>query len=165
MIQAESSSASPPETSTRSQTHSEKRESSEPLKNIIPMVIRKEGGSITRRGKLDTGSDFDIMSKEVLDALSMGMEDYQGDSIRGFGCKAPVVPLGKTKVEWHVYEKPKTYTTEFLVFSEEQTTDFDILLGWKTIEKGKFYLPNGTVMLTRSNLAVCPSHPSYKHHS
>ncbi|MCJ1370043.1 hypothetical protein MMC20_001255, partial [Loxospora ochrophaea] len=128
MIQAESSSASPPETSTRSQTHSEKRESSEPLKNIIPMVIRKEGGSITRRGKLDTGSDFDIMSKEVLDALSMGMEDYQGDSIRGFGCKAPVVPLGKTKVEWHVYEKPKTYTTEFLVFSEEQTTDFDILL-------------------------------------
>lgn len=100
---------------------------------------------ITRIAKLDTGSDVNIMSQKVFSALKMNMDAYEGPPIRGL--KEGIKPLGQVKVDWHVSQKTKTYTDEFVVLDDSSTKSFDILLGDPTIERVSFYKRNENVWI------------------
>lgn len=102
----------------------------------------------TRVAKLDTGASVDVMSKAVFSALGIEMEGYHGKPLRPLG-KSTIKPLGQVKVNWHVSQRTKTYTSKFVVLDDSLTEDFDVLLGDETIEKVGFYNRNHAVWILR----------------
>lgn len=98
--------------------------------------------------KLDTGSEFDVMSQDVYNVLDVKMDVYDGPPIKGFG-NTYTKPLGQVKVDWRVSQKYKTYITQFLVCDESVTEDFDVLLGDNTIKKVGFFKRNDAVWILK----------------
>ena len=97
-----------------------------------------------RIAKLDTASDIDVISEMVVTELGMSMESYSGPPCAPLG--GPLVhPIGEVELEWHAYQKTKTYTTRFAVLENDHSRYFDGLLGHKTIGKIGFYDRNKNV--------------------
>ena len=111
------------------------------------MIIPQPGGQIIRVCKLDTGSTVDVISQAVVSDLRMKVKPYNGPDIKPIG--KDIQPIGEITLDWHVYEKSKTYTTNFLVLDEEMSQDFDVLLGSKTIGRIGFYDKNEQIWFIR----------------
>lgn len=99
----------------------------------------------TRICKLDTGASVDLMSEAVFSSLGMSMDDWDGPPLRPFGKGDSIIPLGKVKVDWHVSQRRKTYTSDFAIFEHSLSNQFDGILGEETIEKVDFYQRNKNV--------------------
>lgn len=90
-----------------------------------------------RIAKLDTASDVNVISQNVVLELDIEMEPYSGPEVVPIG--KPVKPIGTVKLEWHIAKRKKTYTTDFLVFRADQAKSFDMLLSEAEIKKIGFY--------------------------
>ena len=118
------------------------------FKSIVKMVIHLPNERLgTRIGKLDTGSKFDVISEEVIDTLGIKMGPYLGPNLRPIG--PDVKPLGSIKLDWHVFQREKTYTTTFVVLNTNLSKGFDILLSEDTIGKVSFYNVNNSVWFSQ----------------
>lgn len=115
---------------------------------MVCLYIPDKGRFVARMAKLDTGSEVNVMSKAVYNVLDMKMEVYDGPPIKGFG-NTYTKPLGQVKVDWRVSRKYKTYTSQFVVFDDSLTEDFDVLLGDNTIKRVGFFKRNHAVWILR----------------
>ena len=98
--------------------------------------------------QLDTASDVDILSQDVVDNLGMKLEPYKDGDIHPLG--QPIQPLGQLTLDWHVQTKKKTYTTTFIVLDRQSTRGFDALIGITTLSKIGFYEKNNAVWYLNS---------------
>ncbi|KAI4230114.1 MAG: hypothetical protein LQ349_006297 [Xanthoria aureola] len=149
-------------TGVRSLSNGSERSNTSPqpkLANSFRMVIHLRGEGIAQRvACLDTASGFDAISDGVVDSLHLDTEEYIGE---------PAVPLGPTKnsympekqvtLDWHVATFHKTNTTTFVVFDEDHSHGFDILLGLATIGKLGFLTRNKKVYWVSAGREVCLS--------
>ncbi|KAI4262028.1 MAG: hypothetical protein L6R42_002783, partial [Xanthoria sp. 1 TBL-2021] len=105
---------------------------------------------------LDTCADIDVISHEVVESLKLETESYSGGAIKPFG---PITykPERQVTLDWHVATFYKTYRTTFVVFNEEHSDEFDILLGRDTIKKIKFYKKNRGIWWSSARGEVCLS--------
>lgn len=93
---------------------------------------------------LDGGSDFDVISQQVVNDLGLQSEEYTGEAARPVG-GASYNPEGYITLDWHVSGRVKTYKTKFTVFNTAYSEDFDVLLGRHTIKRIGFYKKNGDI--------------------
>lgn len=100
---------------------------------------------MTRICKLDTGASVDLMSETVFSSLGMSMDDWDGPPLRPLGDGDSIIPLGKVRVDWHVSQRDKTYTSDFAILEHSLSKQFDVILGEKTIQKVDFYQRNKNV--------------------
>ena len=109
-----------------------------------------------RIGKLDTASDVDAVSEDVVTSLGMTMGRYAGPPILPLG--PPIKPVGEIQLEWHIATREKTYTTRFAVLKNKHSRGFDVLLGRQTIKNIRFYDKNRNVWFsgTGSVILVTP---------
>lgn len=107
---------------------------------------------------LDTASDVDVISQDVVETLELETEIYPGGAIKPLG---PITnsykPERQVTLDWHVATRHKTYRTTFVVFDEEHSDEFDILLGRDTIERIGFYKRNRKIWLSSACGEVCLS--------
>ena len=116
---------------------------SETLKNQFKMVIHGEGRTNIRIARLDTGSEVNVLSEQVVIDLGLPRQKYRGASIQSLGVN--VDPVGVVTFEWHVLKRSKTYSTEFCVVDKDRSLKFDALISHKTIEDVGFYRVNTDV--------------------
>ena len=108
------------------------------FERVFYMAIHLNGGRIKQRVTcLDTGADVDVISHQVVEDLGLQPEKYTGNCIYPLG--GEYHPEGQVTLSWHVAGFFKTYTTPFLVFNDQYSKDFDVLLGRHTIKKIGFY--------------------------
>lgn len=103
----------------------------------------------TRICKLDTASAVDVMSEAVFSSLGMSKDDWDGPPLMPFGERDSIIPLGKVKVDWHVSQRPRTYTSDFAIVEHSLSKHFDVILGEETIQKVGFYQRNKNVWTLR----------------
>ena len=117
------------------------------LKTTFMMVIHLPGEKTTQRlARLDTASDFDIISQQVVDTLDLEIDEYTGERVQPIGpITNSFMPQGQVTLDWHVATKHKTNTTTFVVFNEEHSDEFDFLLGSTTIGRLEFLIRNTKV--------------------
>jgi predicted aspartyl protease len=125
----------------------------EPQQYIISMAIHKPDvvgpGHVTpRRGLLDTGSDVNLVSGNIVAELNM-QRYYEPSKVLTLGDKL-VTTTYIVIIKWHVDGKPeKPYTTEFLVIPEEIPCAFDFLIGSGWINHTKALIRNHKVFFLR----------------
>ena len=118
------------------------------FKSTVKMVLYPPNGrSGTRIGKLDTGSRVNIISQKVMDTLGIKMEPYEGPDLTPIGPN--IKPLGSIKLDWHITNFKKTYTTTFVVLHTSLSEGFDILLSEETIKEVGFYKVNDDVFFLK----------------
>lgn len=115
---------------------------------MICLHIPDKEDFVARMAKLDTGAEVDVMSQAVYNVLDVKMDVYDGPPIKAFG-NTYIKPLGQVKVDWRVSQKFKTYTSQFLVFDDSLSKDFDVLLGDNTIKKVGFFERNHAVWILK----------------
>ncbi|KAL9120489.1 MAG: hypothetical protein Q9187_002953 [Circinaria calcarea] len=114
------------------------------FKSTFKMLIHLPDGQFgTRIGKLDTGLRVDIISQQVMDTLGIKMEPYEGPELTPIGPN--IKPLGSIKLDWHIAQRQKTYTTTFAVLDTSSSKAFDILLSENTIKEIGFYINDDSV--------------------
>ncbi|KAI4128687.1 MAG: hypothetical protein LQ338_002634 [Usnochroma carphineum] len=113
-------------------------------KRTFQMVIHRDNDQKAQRvACLDTGATPDAISLDVVNELGLKKEPYVGGELRPLG--RPLIPDWQVSFDWHVSGKKKTYPSTFVVIDEQLSGDFDVLLGWKTIKKLRFYRVNDGV--------------------
>lgn len=100
----------------------------------------------TRMAKLDTASSVNVMRHGVFSALDMEMDDYDGPPLKPLG-NSKIKPLGQVNVDWHVSQRTRTYTSQFVVLDDSVAEGFDILLCDETIKNVGFYKRNDEVWI------------------
>ncbi|KAL8756085.1 MAG: hypothetical protein Q9199_003184 [Rusavskia elegans] len=161
-LQPPSANPDQPQTGMRSFSNASEPSNTSPqpeLETNFRMVIHLLNERIAQRlACLDTCSDFDVISHQVVDSLHLDTDTYTGEAIRPVG---PITnsfkPEKQVTLDWHVAKFPKTYTTTFVVFNEEHSDEFDILLGTATIKKIGFYKKNSKVWWSSAGREVCLS--------
>lgn len=119
------------------------------FKTQFKMVIHAPQDSFrTRIAKLDTASDVNVVSQDVVDELGITMNPYSGSKVTPVG--EPIMPIGTVSLEWHIATRKKTYNTEFLVFHADLTKSFDMLLSEVEIARIGFYKNNDEVWHLRT---------------
>ncbi|KAL8811412.1 MAG: hypothetical protein Q9200_001815 [Gallowayella weberi] len=123
----------------------------------LPDEQPEKQGTAHRVACLDTGSDFNVISQEVVDELGLQIQPYTGVLAKPVG-GVSFLPVGEITLSWHVWGFHKTYTTKFVVFSKDYSKDFDVLLGRFTINEVGFFVKNRNVWLTTAdNKEICLS--------
>ena len=125
------------------------------LETTFKMVIhtgRADPQIALRIGKLDTASDVDAVSEEVVTSLGMRMERYAGPPILPLG--PPINPIGEIQLEWHIATREKTYTTRFAVLNNKHSRGFDVLFGRQTIKNIRFYDRNPHVWFSEKGSVI-----------
>lgn len=104
-----------------------------------------KGGKKMHLAKLDTGSNFDIISRQLLDdfKLTEYIEEYYGGGLDPLG--ESITPLGIITLDWHIRGQTKTYTTTWVVLDHYHTRGFDCLLSCMTVTEIGFYKINEDV--------------------
>ena len=133
---------------------SARRRRFETVFNIAIHTGRADPQVIMRRAKLDTASDVDAVSEEVVTSFGTAMERYAGHPISPLG--PPINPIGEIQLEWHVSRRAKTYKTRFAVLNNDQSRGFDVLVGSKTIGDVGFYDKNQSVWFLGKANGVTP---------
>lgn len=115
------------------------------LETFFYIVFHKQpSGADQYVAKLDTGSDVNVLSEDVVDHLQIELEPYKGTRIRPIG-EDPIQPKGEVTLRWHVKGKIKTYRDTFAVLDKSLSTDFDVLLCEQTIDDVGFFIKNHDV--------------------
>jgi hypothetical protein len=99
---------------------------------IIHMSIHKlnyrgEDYTVPRYGRLDSGSEVNLVSERILDELNYPYY-YNAGALYMLGNELQTV--GDITLKWHVAGKPdQVYTTDFTVIAKDVPLSFDFLLG------------------------------------
>jgi hypothetical protein len=119
----------------------------------IEMQIHKQGdngpeSTTPRRGLVDTGSNYELVSERILDELNLEAYLHAVPRITGIeGPRGGVWPIGTYTLPWHVAGKPeKPYNTEFFVISRKIDCQFDFILGRGWINASGAVRQNSDVM-------------------
>ena len=121
------------------------------LKVSFHMVIHLAKGEVAIRvARLDTGATVDVISIDVVNSLGLVKEPYRGPPLKPLGTTY-CHPQGQVKFDWHVATYHKTYTSTFAILDEKYSTEFDILLGEKTMGVVGFYKRDDTVFFIKSD--------------
>jgi hypothetical protein len=104
---------------------------------IIPMSIHKLGYegkdyTVPRYGRLDPGSQVNLVSERILEEL--GYEYYHNKSMKILMLGgSELQPVGDITLKWHLEgkeDKPgQVHTTDFTVIAKDVPVSFDFLLG------------------------------------
>ncbi|KAL6714012.1 hypothetical protein ACLMJK_008506 [Lecanora helva] len=113
------------------------RESLETICQII--CIDKYGAQSRCYAKIDSGSQFDVISPEGCSQLGFKPTKYTGDDIQPFGkASKPIRPQGQIQIEWMPvnieYIPQETYRITFLVIP---MNDEDFIIGGRTAGKAR----------------------------
>ncbi|KAL8840377.1 MAG: hypothetical protein Q9176_003870 [Flavoplaca citrina] len=129
------------------------------LTKSFRMIIHLPNERIGQRlACLDTCSEVDLVSHQVVDSLHLETEKYTGVAIKPLGPATNIYkPERKAKIEWHVAKFHKTYTTVFAVLDTAHSEEFDILLGLETINKIGFIKKNRDIWWNSAGRQVCLS--------
>ncbi|KAL9035830.1 MAG: hypothetical protein Q9180_004640, partial [Flavoplaca navasiana] len=129
------------------------------LDTFFRMIIHLPNGVTRQRlACLDTCSDMNVISHNVVDTLHLETEKYTGDAIRPLGPAANIyMPERTVTIDWNVSKFHVTYTTTFAVLDGEHGDEFDILLGRDTIRKIQFYKKNKKIWWTSAGRQLCLS--------
>lgn len=98
------------------------------------------------RGKFDTGSDINLISRHFLEREDISAEERELDqkqsyeSIEGIHHEAK----SKVKVHWFLNNTPYTQVTEFFPVNDNS---FDLLLGNPFIREKQIFYPNPKVLM------------------
>jgi hypothetical protein len=101
---------------------------------IIPMSIHKLGYegrdyTVPRYGRLDPGSQVNLVSERILEELDYAYYHNRDMSIFALG-GSELQPVGDIWLKWHVDGKPDLiHTTKFAVIGKDVPVSFDFLLG------------------------------------
>ncbi|KAL8917294.1 MAG: hypothetical protein Q9172_005920 [Xanthocarpia lactea] len=113
------------------------------FERVFYMIIHLNDHTAQRVTCLDTESDLDVMSHQVVVDLGLQPEKYTGAQVKPLG--GSYAPEGQITLDWHVLGFLETYTTTFAIFNDQYSEGFDILLGRHTIKKIGFYQKDGDV--------------------
>ncbi|KAL8861931.1 MAG: hypothetical protein Q9178_001801 [Gyalolechia marmorata] len=122
------------------------------FERVFYMIIHVGERNAQRVTCLDTGSDFDVISHQVVVDLGLQPEKYTGERVKPLG--GIYDPEGQITLDWHVLGFNKTYTTTFAVFSNHYSEGFDVLLGRHTIKKIGFYKKESDVWFSSAEGGV-----------
>lgn len=95
--------------------------------------------------KLDTGSEHNLISREVALATGLRMEDYEGPSVQSLDSPA-FYPQSQVTVNWHKSgEDNEPYETIFAVLEDQYSLNLvhDVLIRRQDI-KPEWLQPSGT---------------------
>jgi hypothetical protein len=101
---------------------------------IIPMSIHKLGYegkdyTVPRYGRLDPGSQVNLVSERILEELDYEYYHNKAMSIFMLG-GSELKPVGDITLKWHVEGKPdRVHSTDFTVIAKDVPVSFDFLLG------------------------------------
>jgi hypothetical protein len=101
---------------------------------IIPMSIHKLGYegkdyTVPRYGRLDPGSQVNLVSERILEELDYEYYHNKAMSIFMLG-GSELKPVGDITLKWHVEGKPdRVHSTDFTVIAKDLPVSFDFLLG------------------------------------
>jgi hypothetical protein len=116
---------------------------------IIPMSLhrlnyRGEDYTVPRYGRLDPGSEVNLVSERILDELNypyyhkVGALYILGNTLR---------TVGDMTLKWHVAGKPdQVYTSDFTVIARDVPLTFDFLLGRGWCKETKALIKNPEVL-------------------
>jgi len=117
---------------------------------IMFMSILKLGHdkdyTVPRYGRLDTGSEVNLVAERILEEL--GYEYYHNTdmNICTLGGKN-IQPVGDITLKWHIEGRPdRMFSTDFLVIAKDIPVSFDFLLGRYCIGETKALLRNREVL-------------------
>ncbi|KAI4151524.1 MAG: hypothetical protein L6R39_002011 [Caloplaca ligustica] len=114
------------------------------FRRMFRMVLHRDNDQTAQRVVcLDTGATLDVISLDVVNELGLKKEPYLGGEVKPLG--EPIRPEWQVSFDWHVCNKSKTYTSTFVVLNEQLSRDFDVLLGYTTIERIGFFRPNDEI--------------------
>lgn len=114
------------------------------FKTTFKMVIDKGDGTCsTRVAKLDTAATIDVISEDVVRSIGLHQKDYSGPWVTPIG--PSLRPIGTVEFDWHILERTKTYTNTFAVLDRQSSSEFDVLLSERTIQRIGFYKVNENV--------------------
>jgi hypothetical protein len=102
--------------------------------------------TVPRYGRLDTGSEINLVAERILEEL--GYEYYHNTdmSICTLG-RRNVQPVGDITLKWHIEGRPdRVFSTDFLVIAKDIPVSFDFLLGRHCITETKALLRNREVL-------------------
>ncbi|KAL8879173.1 MAG: hypothetical protein Q9198_003167 [Flavoplaca austrocitrina] len=126
------------------------------FERVFFMIIHGREQNEQRLTCLDTCADIDAISYQVVKEMKLWgqLEEYTGGVIKPLG--GSYKPKYQITLNWHVLNFPKTYTNTFIVFDEQYSKDFDVLLGRYTIRKIGFYqkAPNVWFSATEGDVPV-----------
>ncbi|KAL8829367.1 MAG: hypothetical protein Q9191_002054 [Dirinaria sp. TL-2023a] len=113
------------------------------------MFHKQPSGADQYVAKLDTASEVNVISEDVVDHLQVELKSYKGARICPLGEKS-IQPKGEVTLRWHVKDKTKTYTDTFAVLDKSLSTEFDVLLCDKTIDDVGFFIKNHDVWFCKN---------------
>jgi hypothetical protein len=95
--------------------------------SIHRLNYRGEDYTVPRYGRLDPGSEVNLVSERILDELNYPYYHNEG-TLYMVGNELRTV--GDMTLKWHVASKPdRVYTTDFMVIARDVPVTFDFLLG------------------------------------
>ncbi|KAL8957876.1 MAG: hypothetical protein Q9193_004961 [Seirophora villosa] len=111
------------------------------LQTSFRIVIHLPDESIAQRiCCVDTVSEVNVISPDVVEELKLEKVEYQGASIQVFG--GFFFPDWQVTFDWHVAGFYKTYTTTFIVLDKQHSRNLEVVLGKSTTQKIGFYEKN-----------------------
>lgn len=116
---------------------------------IIHMSIHRlnysgEDYTVPRYGRLDPGSEVNLVSERILDELNYPYY-YTAGALHMLGNELRTV--GDIMLKWHVAGKPdQVYTTDFTVIAKDVPLTFDFLLGRGWCKETKALIKNPEVL-------------------
>jgi hypothetical protein len=119
---------------------------------ILPMSIHKLGYegkdyTVPRYGRLDPGSQVNLVSERILEELGYDYYHNRNMSIFMLG-GIRLQPVGDITLKWHMEGKPnRVQTTNFAVIAKDVPVSFDFLLGRGWCAETKALVKNQEVLL------------------
>lgn len=124
------------------------RSSTEWRTNLYMMVYVPGGDIKMYICKIDTASKINVLSQQVVKSLEMKMETYYDECVTSIS--SLIQPIGRLMLDWHVKDKKKTYSTDFVVLNDDDTRGFDVWLSENTAEEIGFHFIDDTVWFCES---------------
>ena len=119
---------------------------------IVPMSIHKLGYegkdyTVPRYGRLDPGSQVNLVSERILEELGYGYYHNRNMSIFMLGGEE-LQPVGDITLKWHREGKPdRVHITNFTVIAKDVPVSFDFLLGRGWCAETRALVKNQEVLL------------------
>lgn len=118
------------------------------FKRTLHMVVHLlNGGHAMRVGCLDTMSDLNLISHQVVESLGLEKAEYKGHALKSLVGRYQ--PRWQVTFDWHVAGFLKTYPSmTFVVVDDEHSGDFDVIIGHIAIGSCGFYIVDNKVFLS-----------------
>jgi hypothetical protein len=112
--------------------------------SIHRLNYRGDDYTVPRYGRLDPGSEVNLVSERILDELNY---HYYCNAGVLYVPGSELQTVGDITLKWHVAGKPdQVYTTDFMVIAKDVPLSFDFLLGRGWCKETKALIKNPEVL-------------------